>query len=136
GVSRERNRWAVAIAPVLTLGLWVTWLTLRMPGGVSGEANFGIPLRGIIETFGSWATLGVEAQIYFLFAAISVLGGLIYALARRSWLRWPILFWSLVGVFSSSMVWEHGNNAARVFAPIMLLVVLSLRDPITASTER
>jgi hypothetical protein len=66
---------------------------------------------------------------YLVFALLSVIGGLVIGLTRSSWLRWPILGWSILGVISSSWVWDLGNNAARAFAPILVLVALSFGNP-------
>lgn len=130
GLGRDRSRWLLIALPVVSLGLWICWITFRMGGGLTGEGNFGLPFRGTIESFGGFATLGAEERFYLVFAFGLVIAGLALAIVRRSWLRWALLLWALVGVFSSSMVWESGNNAARVFAPILVLAVLSLREPV------
>ncbi len=130
GISRDRNRWWVAAIPVASLAVWVGWIMLRMGGGVSGEDNFGMPFRGIVDTFRTWTDLGGEGQFYVVLALLTVAAALFVGITRSSWLRWPLLLWSLVGIFSSTVVWAHGNNAARVFAPLAVLVVLSLREPV------
>ena len=122
----DRRRWRLALIPFAGLTVWMTWLTVTMGEGFTGRGNLAWPFGGIIDATTNWKLLSVEGWLYLVFALVSVVGGLLYALLRRSWLRWPILIWSVLGIVSSHWVWDFGNNAARVFAPIVVLVALSL----------
>ncbi len=79
----------------------------------------------MVKASSVWATYDAGEWFYLLFALASVAVGLVHSIVSKSWLRWPILSWSLLGVISSSWVWDLGNNAARVFAPIVVLVALA-----------
>lgn len=124
-LSNVRHRWLIGLVPLLVVSSWTIWLTLSIGSDPGPQDNLTWPLAGIIESTGNWASLELSDLIYVAFALLSVLVGLIFGLAKRSWLRWSILGWSVLGVISSSAVWDVGNNAARAFAPISLLMVLA-----------
>jgi hypothetical protein len=129
GVSRDRRRWVIALVPTATLLAWMTWVTFTLGDGFTGRENLTWPFVGIVDASASWAESSSEDLFYLVFALLSVTAGLVTGCLRRSWLRWPILGWSVLGVVSSDWVWEVGNNAARAFAPILVLVALSLVVP-------
>lgn len=124
-ISRDRRRWKLILIPAVALVTWVTWLTFTMGNGFTGRGNVGWPVVGMIEASPVWSTFGPGDFLYLVFALTSVALGLVHAVFVRSWLRWPILSWSLLGVISSSWVWDLGNNAARAFAPILVLVAIA-----------
>lgn len=123
--SKDRTRWPLILIPAGLLIAWMAWLTLAMGDGFSGRGNLALPFMGILEASRVWPSVDVDELLYVLFAVVSVAGGLIYGVLVKSWLRWPILAWSIIGVVSSNWVWDLGNNAARVFAPIVVLVALA-----------
>ncbi len=122
-ISRDHQRWRLLLVALATLTIWMTWLTFTIGEGFSSRGNLGMPFMGIIEASDVWGTFEPSELLYLIFALASVAVGLVYSLLVRSWLRWPILGWSLLGVISSNWVWDLGNNAARVFAPILILIV-------------
>ena len=124
-VSKDRNRWLQLLIPAGVLVLWMIWLTASMGEGFTGRGNLAVPLTGILDAAAGWSSLGLEEQLYVAFALLSVAAGLVYAAVRRTWLRWSILAWSSLALISSSWVWDVGNNAARAFAPIAVLVALA-----------
>lgn len=123
--AKPRERWRLVVIPALALVAWMTWLTFTMGNAFTGRGNVGVPFLGMIEAGDVWATYDAVEWFYLAFALVSVGVGLVFSTVRRSWLRWPILSWSVLGVISSSWVWDLGNNAARVFAPILVLVALA-----------
>jgi len=139
-VSRDRRRWLLFLIPAGALTIWSGWLTLTMGGGYSSRGNLGLPFVGIAEATSTWASFEAGELFYLAFALVSVAAGLLYSAFVRSWLRWPILAWSLLGVLSTNWVWDLGNNAARVFAPIAVLIALAearrTGTESTASTEK
>lgn len=124
-VSRDRRRWQLILIPAAVLAMWVGWLTVTMGEGYSSRGNLGLPFLGMIEASQIWPSFDPGELFYLIFALVSVAAGLAYSVLFRSWLRWPILVWSLLGVLSSDWVWDLGNNAARVFAPIAVLIALA-----------
>ncbi len=127
-LTNLRARWRLLVVPAVSLLAWMTWLTIRMGEGFTGRGNLAWPLMGLIEASDVWGNQDFADILYLVFAVASVLTGLV-ASFRRSWLRWPIVAWSVLGVISSSWVWDLGNNAARVFSPIAVLLALSFLDP-------
>ena len=122
-VHRETRRWTWFIVPAAALAMWSTYLTLVLEGGFSGgQANFSWPFQGIVRSVPLWSTFDGGDLLYLSFALASVIVGLIYGVLRPGWLRWPIVFWSFLGLVSSNSVWDFGNNAARAFAPIVVLI--------------
>lgn len=125
-VSRERSRWRLAAIPVAVLVGWMSWVTFAIGDGFTGRGNLAWPFTGIVESWGHWAGLAGDDLVYLGFALLSVLAGLVYGAWSAGWLRWPILAWSVLGVISSNWVWDFGNNAARVFAPIVILIAVDI----------
>lgn len=124
-ISRDRRRWKLILIPAIALVAWMTWLTFTMGNGFTGRGNVGLPIVGIIEASPVWSTFDISDVLYLVFALASVGLGLVHSVLVKSWLRWPIVSWSILGVISSSWVWDIGNNAARVFAPIVVLVAIA-----------
>ncbi len=128
-LSRDRRRWALLALPLLVLLAWMTWLNMAMGQGFAARDNFTLPFVGLVNASSNWPTLSGQDWFYLLFALISVAAGIAFALIRRGWLMWPILGWSGLALISSNWVWDIGNNAARVFAPLMVLIALGWGRP-------
>ena len=124
-VSRDRRRWSVFLVPLSVMIVWMTWLTVTMGEGFTGRGNLTLPFLGIIEGTANWSNLDGEEWLYLIFALTSVAGGLVVGVVWKGWLRWSILAWAVLGVLSSNWVWDFGNNAARAFAPIVVLIALA-----------
>lgn len=125
GVGRNRRNWLVAGVPLIALGLWSLWGQVTI-GGLEGEANnLSIPFTGIVRASEVWPLGGVSEWAYLIFALAVVGSALVLGLLKSGWLRWSLLGWAILGLCSSWFVWRIGNNAARVFAPILVLIVLS-----------
>lgn len=136
-ISRDRRRWKLIIVPAIALAGWVTWLTMTMGNAFTGRGNVGWPFVGILKASPVWRTFETGDVLYLVFALASVALGIVHSVFVKSWLRWPILSWSILGVISSSWVWDIGNNAARVFAPILVLVAIAglSRTPTDSDSE-
>ncbi|MFQ5523848.1 MAG: hypothetical protein ACE5F5_09765 [Acidimicrobiia bacterium] len=114
----------VAVTPLAVLGAWSFWLTQSLGEGFTPRQNLTWPLKGIVDAWSNWVHLGGEEWFYLAFTMGSVAVGLVAGL-RRGWLRWPLLLWTALALVSSNWVWDFGNNAARAFAPIIVLAVLT-----------
>lgn len=137
--DRRTRRWSWAVIPALAVAVWATVLTITMGDGFTGRGNLDWPFAGFVTAYSNWGALDGGELFYLGFALVSVAVGLGHGLLRRSWLRWPILGWSLLAVISSNWVWDFGNNAARAFAPIVVLVAaaeaadgISIQPPTTS----
>ena len=124
--ARDRRRWLLFVVPAVVLIFWMSWLTLTLGDGFTGRGNLALPFLGIVEASQNWGNLDLEELFYLGFALTSVAVGIVFAVLRQSWLRLPILGWSILGIVSSNWVWDFGNNSARAFAPVALLVALAL----------
>jgi hypothetical protein len=133
-LTRERRRWLLFAVPAVALVIWMSWLTLTLGDGFTGRGNLSLPFQGIIDASRNWGNLDTEELLYLGFALLSVAAGVLFTVIFRSWLRVPILAWSLLGIVSSNWVWDFGNNAARAFAPIAVLVVLGTQRQATEPT--
>jgi hypothetical protein len=122
------RRWATVAYPTVAMGLWMAFLTLRLEDGFASRGNLDWPFLGLIEATANWANLDNTEWVYLIFALGSVVAGVVFG-ARRSWLRWPIAAWTALALVSSNWVWDFGNNAARAFAPIAVMVGLSYLQP-------
>ncbi len=123
-LSRDRRRWALLALPLVALLAWMTWLNVTMGQGFAARDNLALPFMGLVNASSNWPSLSGQDWFYLLFALVSVVAGIAFALIRRGWLMRPILGWSGLALISSNWVWDFGNNAARVFAPLMVLIAL------------
>jgi len=124
-VSRDRRRWLDFLIPVGVLLAWLAWLSATMTSGFTPRNNLALPAAGIVEAASNWASQGTADWFYLILAFVFVGSGLVAGLVMKGWLRWPILAWVGVALISSEEVWEFGNNAARVLAPIVVLIALN-----------
>lgn len=116
--------WKMILIPAGALSLWVLLLSLRFGEGFSSRGNLDWPFQGMLDATAVWPTLGPSELTYIGFALASVVAGIVFSF-RRTWLRLPIVAWTALAILSSDWVWNLGNNAARVFAPLPILVALS-----------
>ncbi len=124
-LRRPRSDVRVLLAPILVLVIWMAVVTLMMGDGFTGRGNISLPFVGIAEGSANWPKTGIADRLYTGFALASVVAGLLAAVFKDSWVRYSIGAWALLGVVSSSWVWDFGNNSARVFLAIPVLVALS-----------
>lgn len=134
--DRKRGRWALLLVPGLILAIWSIWLQITQGNAFTSRGNLTLPFAGLAEASSNWVGFSTGEWVYLVFALSSVVVGLIVGVFRASWLRWPILLWSSIGIISSNWVWDFGNNAARAFAPIAVLIALSYGTPEFDSRER
>lgn len=124
-VSRDRRRWTMALVVGVVLLGWMIWLSLSLGEGFTARGNLDWPGLGIMKASSNWRALDPEEWFYLVFALTSTVAGVAFAVARRTWLRWSILGWCFLALVSSNWVWDFGNNAARAFAPIVILITLA-----------
>lgn len=128
-MGRDRKRWVLGGISLLVLLAWMTWLTITLGDGFTGRGNTALPFMGLVDATANWTNLEVEELTYLGFGLVTVLAGLIIGIGKKTWLRWPILGWTGLALISSNWVWDFGNNAARAFAPLAVLIVLSFGRP-------
>lgn len=124
-VDRDRRRWLDFLVPLAVLLAWLIWLSSTMTSGFTPRNNIALPATGVIEAASNWASMGSADWFYLILAFVFVAAGVGAGALMKGWLRWPILAWVGVALISSEAVWEFGNNAARVFAPIAVLIALN-----------
>lgn len=122
----RRSSWRPLIISGIAILIWMVWLSMTMGSGFTPRGNLAIPFLGIADSSPNWGRLPVEEWFFVAFALSSILAGFLAGVLRQGPLRWPVLLWSSVGIASSHWVWDFGNNAARVLAPLGILVVLHL----------
>jgi hypothetical protein len=120
----QRRDWRMMVIPTVILLVWMTVLDLRFGEGFASRGNLDWPFLGVIDATANWGHLDGREWIFLLFGLLSVGIGAVFSL-KPSWLRWSILAWTGLAVVSSNWVWDFGNNAARAFAPIVVLCALS-----------
>ena len=128
--ANRRTATLIMVGSATPLLIWSLWLTAAMGEGLTARGNFSVPLIGIIDAARGWTETSSKDLAFSLIA----LAGLVLAaftpfLVRSSLLRWLIWPWVALAVFSSGWVWDLGNNALRVFAPLLTLAVLGLTTP-------
>jgi hypothetical protein len=129
GLMANRDRkWSLILAPLGALVAWMVIVGLSLGEGLTGTGNLTLPFLGIFEASSNWTSDAAEL-FYLVFALLTVAGGLVYAVLRQTWLRWSIAAWVGLALISSSWVWDLGNNAARAFAPILVLIAIAEAHP-------
>jgi hypothetical protein len=123
-LNRHSKRWSLVLLPAFALAVWALYLTTAMGAGFSGRGNLAWPFQGLAGATANWPRMNGADLFYLVFALGSVALGVGYGLIRKGWLRWTILLWSALAVFSSDWIWDFGNNAARAFGPIVVLVAV------------
>jgi hypothetical protein len=121
--ARVRD-WKTTLLPLTLLCAWMAALTFRFGDGFASRGNLDWPLAGIVEASSNWANFDSTEWIYLVFSVASVAMGIVFSF-RRTWLQWPIIAWTGLAIVSSNWVWDFGNNSARAFAPLVVLVGLS-----------
>ena len=136
-VSRDRRRWLDFLIPLAVLLAWLAWLSSTMTSGFTPRNNLAFPATGLIDAASNWPSMGSADWFYLILAFVFVAAGVVAAAVMKGWLRWPMLAWVAVALISSEAVWEFGNNAARVFAPIAVLIALNAAraEPETVAAE-
>ncbi len=134
GIGLKPRRFAYIWVPAFVMVVWAAWTSYRIGGGFTSEDNLTYPFGGMIDASSTWfGDYAFNEWFYLAFAMVSLAAGAAAALARPGWLRWPILAWVALGLISAERVWVDGNNAARVFAPMLILVLLHLTQAGRAS---
>ena len=128
-VGDPRRQWKTFVVPAVLLVVWMSWVTFAIGDGFTARGNLGLPGAGLIQASSNWPNMSVGDLFYLVFAIAAVTAAMVLGAARRSWLRWSLLGWGLLGLISSAWVWDFGNNAARAYAPIAVLVALSFGRP-------
>jgi hypothetical protein len=126
-LGAARRDWRMMVLPVLPMLAWMTVLQIQFGDGFAARGNLGLPVLGIVEASSNWANLDVPDIAYLVFTLVSVALGLVYSF-QKTWLRWPIAAWTGLALVSSNWVWDFGNNAARAFAPLVVLLALASTD--------
>jgi hypothetical protein len=129
-LGRDWRRWVLFALSAATLVAVMLWTSFVVGDGFALRGNLSLPISGILQASPNWSSLKGGDLFYLVFALVSTFAGLIIGVLHKSWLRWPILGWSGLAILSSSWIWDYGNNAARAFAPIVVLLALSLAEPL------
>lgn len=122
---REDRRGAVValVVPLLVLGAWMAVVATTTGNPLSAKGSLDIPFSGWVAIL-DWNTGDVALGSFALFAVALAL----FALWRGAppLLRDAMVPWLVVASVSSILVWESGNNAARVFSSLLSLAVLAV----------
>ena len=137
-LTRERPRsaaslFAGAASPLIA---WTTFVQLRIGGLFETGANLGPPFEGIVQAASEWPAQSLQNNLLNGLVVTSAAAWI--AVSRRCdriwhWVIWP---WMAVALLSARFVWIFGNNAIRVFAPLVVLVVIALVDAPASNPAR
>jgi hypothetical protein len=120
----RRQTVGVAVGAIAPLALWVVWLTRTMGNAATVKGNFA--LFGFLDAYRVWPTTPTSDQLLIGFVLIGVVAGIVVPLGGSPLLRWLTWPWVALALITSGWVWNLGNNAARVFAPLWIFVALGL----------
>ena len=126
---RAHRRQAIVLIAGATapLAIWSVWLTTTMGEGLTPRGNLSLPFLGILNAAERWPEIDAKNLTFAIIAGCGLLLAAIVPIFTRSallrWLSWP---WVLLAVISSDWVWNLGNNALRVFAPVLTFAMFGL----------
>lgn len=114
----------LTVLPAVPAGLWMAYVFARF--GASTAGNLAVPLTGLIGGVDLWSEVSTGEVAMALGALLLVVvAGVLAAATRSRLLRWLLLAWLGLGLSSSELVWEFGNNTLRVLAPLWSLVAVA-----------
>ena len=125
----------LAAAPLAPGAAWALYVFVRF--GISTSGNLGLPFAGLIGAPGLWDDVST-GEVTFALAAVVVLAvaGLLARATAVPILRWLLVGWVAIGLLSSSLVWEFGNNALRVLAPLWTIGAVAAAVYFSSSMSR
>jgi len=123
---RHERKHAVALVLGATapLALWTAWLLRTIEHGSLAGGN--LALLGILKASHIWNTVPPTERALALLTLIGVIFAAVLPIRAGSLLRWLTWPWVALALTTSGWVWNLGNNAARVFAPVWVFAVVSL----------
>lgn len=131
-MAAARSRWKTAAVmsagPAITLAAWSGYVATKMPSALSPRGNFTWPFVGIIEAARVWHTTPTSDIVLSVLTvcAVTLTAVRLLTVARnRQYL--PFMGpWLIMAILASSWIWDFGNNAIRVFAPVIIWLAIDL----------
>lgn len=115
-----------AAAPVAA---WWTYIALNLGNPLTSGSTVVPPLLGVLGASRTWTTLAPRDLFYLVTTGLGIAAASWLLIRRRHLWTWLVAPWLLIAVVASTAVWQFGNNAIRVFAPILTLGILGLLAP-------
>ncbi len=123
---RRERKHAVALVLGATapIALWTAWLLRTIEHGSLAGGN--LALLGVLEASRVWGTIPPTERGFAVITLIGVIFAAVLPIRGDSFLRWLTWPWVALALVTSGWVWDLGNNAARVLAPVWVFAILSL----------
>lgn len=112
------------VGATLPLAAWVAYLTAAVGDGATVRGNFHV--LGFLDAVAAWPLTPVSDQILVYLTLTAVLLAGAAAIRAPLLMRWLSLPWVVLALVTSDWVWNVGNNAARVFAPLWVFALPAL----------
>jgi hypothetical protein len=121
----ERKRAiALILGATAPLALWTAWTLATIEHGPFAGGNFA--LFGVLHASRLWGTIPPTERGFAIVTLVGVVLAAVFATRANSLLRWLTWPWVALGLVTSGWVWNLGNNAARVLAPVWIFAIISL----------
>ncbi len=118
--SDRRRAWWLTAAPLVPMTLWAGFVFVRFGPDTAG--NLALPFTGFFGATGLWDRVSSgEVYMALLAALLVAVGAALTLVTRDRLLRLLLGSWVLVGLVSSELVWQYGNNTLRALAPLWSL---------------
>lgn len=109
--------------------LLAVWLSqIARVGGKPFESagQLHLPFSGLAAASARWGDQSILDNAFLVLLLAGAIAGAIGLLRSDilwRWMTWP---WIILSALATSAVWDLGNNAIRVFAPVITLTVLGM----------
>ena len=121
--GRRREAMTTAGIPLISLAVWIVYVTARLGPDETSVGAFSAPFVGLVKAFQGWledpATLAIGISVLLLM--------IIYTMrwwTSRTGLGWSYVGFVAVALVMSDRVWRQPFDFARALAPLLSAAIL------------
>lgn len=134
------HRWYIYLLPFILFGCWKVWLMYQWRSfpDTSFVSNFGLPFKGIIESFQHVTSSPLDSLFLFLLLVISVIFALSFYFSHAPvYIKFAWICYTVIALCLSSLVWSSFWGYLRILYEwyiLGLMIMLSARPKSTYYT--
>ena len=121
--GRRQKALATAGIPLISLAVWIVYVTARLGSDRTSVGAFSAPLVGLVKAFQIWLEDPANLVIGISVLLLMVIYTLRWSTSRTA-LGWSYLGFVAVALVISDRVWRQPFDFARALAPLLTTAVL------------